>query len=394
MAAGKNFMNGSEALHMAKIFSLDREMPAILMDFENPLTRKLCELLLSRLKGERMHGKDVFTEYLGDMDYEKLRPNYCSSLAVSENSYCNGMGWSGMRITGPSELAELNRAECFTYECTNFALSYMLLCALERNGENIMEYLTLSGEEIYERAGDLYYEADIQEWLDYELFMDTEEGFEVEVDIVEYLMLGAYYIHCTLSKKKMEKKHKVRFCALGEKYSGYAGAVKYYDSFISRLRREQGFSYDAGSFLLPYLLDVFFSLKDISYQSGGGTPCLYAFTSKSMKEYKDIREKCLSHPYIEVMDKLLTYLEDPLRIRQTMDVADAVELTGSMNMTEVHHLSACYGYVGDEYVACYYHFYHDNDTFFLHPYFVYARECFDVLLTELKAGSVANGDAA
>lgn len=394
MAAGKNFMNGSEALHMAKIFSLDRELPATLMDFENPLTRKLCELLLSRMKGGRLKNKEVFTEYLGEMDYKGLRPSYYGTIAKSENSYCDGDDWSWLRITGPSEIQELNRAECFTYECTYFAFSYMLLCALERNEEDIMNYLTLSGEEIYDMLGDLYYEADIQEWLDYELFVDVNEGFAPEMDIVKYLIYGAYYVLCVLSKKEMEKEYMELFCALGDKYSGYIGAVNYYNSFISSLRNEQGISDTAGNFLLPYLLDVFFSFKDVSYQSGGGTPCLYAFTSKSMKEYKDIRERYLSHPYIEVMDKLLAFIEDPLRIRLSMENANEIELTGCRFMTQTNHLSAAYAYTEEEYVACYYHFYHDDDIFYLHPYFMYARECFDALLAELKECSVSESDAA
>lgn len=379
-------MNAEDALYAAKMLK-DKcfSNPSFI---ENIVVDKLCEALYIRLNGKKLK-KASFNQYLDTVNALGYACTEGDGINIEwKNQACDGTGWRWFRVTGPDEVEELNRSEIFTYECSDFVMSYQIYTAFKTNDVDIRAYLNEDGDTTYNALSDMVCPDNLFDWLEFGQMevCDDEASFH---NLVKYYVYGAYYIACRLSGEKMEEQYEREFERLAEetKCAPMVGCMKYYDCFFDGVLRESGYLGEAGEIMLPYLLDAFFSFKDTDPGSGCGTPCLYIYSSESMKEYKDFRNVYPTHPFIEIMDALLVLLEDPAQVLEEHSMEEGKYMfTDCLSMVEKESLSVCSAYTEKEYVACYYSF-NRGAPLILHPCFWLARECFDILLSELKTNS-------
>lgn len=354
MRQGMFFMTVDEAVLIANA------LESMQSGTDTKINKKLHQLICFRM--EKSKKQQIFDEYLDEMGF---KTNDSKEDEYMKNIACCDAGWNWMRITGPSDIIEINRSEIFTYECSYFAVSYAIYNAYTYNHYNIEESLSLTGKEIFEELSELYYFIDILEFVETIFPEENDDVYEM----LEYLTYGAYYIHCKLSGKKMDIKYKQAISCLCEKIEmNNISFSEYYDSFMEPMQQENGFTDEAGVIILPYLLDIMFSFR--GYE--GNTPCLYVYSSKTMKAYSDIEKQEVWHPYKNVMEKLLRFLENPVCVENH----ESVEVNNMPQMQEEFSV-LLQKYAEDSFVGGYYCF---NQNIFYSPYFMIMRECFDKIL--------------
>lgn len=377
-------MNASEALYLAEMLNEANSN----VFTSNIVGEKLYELLFFRLKKKKLK-KELFCRYLDVVDTMGYRKSNNGNSIERENIVCEGVGWNWNYYIGLCDTDNLNHLNIFLYECTDFAISYQIYTAFVTYGTDVKEYLEqdvgIIQATLFDAFLNMYDSLNMLEWLEYGLEEECGKGADPDV-LLKYYVYGAYYISCKVSGEKMEKKYRKEFekLALEAGMLKFVDCKKYYDSFFGCLWREKGITGKAQRLILPYVLDVYFSFKDVEPGDIVGTPHLYIYSSKSMKEYKNIRGKYATHPYIKVLDELLGILENPVKeLSMKGDGQEGIVFTDCFSMNEPNKVSTCYGYTDKEYVRCYYFFESGVDVSF-QPYFWLARECFDTLLQDLK----------
>lgn len=291
---------------------------------------------------------------------------------------CCEKGWNWQRFTGPGDEEQINKSGVFTWECSLFMYSYQLYAAVQENG---LEYEQFMGEGAMDKLVDQVIA--FAEWNEYGVLDAMFDNTIITPD--EYVTLIAYgsiFIEDKMSGKKMSAEHEQELIRLYNLcHSKFVpGALDYYDSFFCDF---DYFQMDDSCMkkLYPYLLDLMFALKS---DEDVVTPCLYIYTSDSMKEYRDIRKLYIGSKYIPYLDKLIVLLEDPMGVRKLQDSPELYE-TDIIGMRYNENYSALLAYTDTCYLGVYYSYHHKYDSKLnINPFFKPARQLFEMMLNKMK----------
>lgn len=186
------------------------------------------------------------------------------------------------------------------------------------------------------------------------LHLEMEEGVELPTD-----------------KEGMEK--------LEEEYEdlddGYI--ISYLDYFLDYIEmyfyNESKSVYPA---LMPMIMAALFTFQ--ASEEGEGA-YLYMYSSKELKEYRDLKEKYPDSPYVEKIDKMMPFLLDPVGIKETAFGGCFIPWRAEDGT------NACveYGFFDEEYAYCYMCF-ADEDEIQVPSSFSMAMSHFIHLLGEFK----------
>lgn len=260
-------------------------------------------------------------------------------------------GWNWGRIIGPREESEYEYIDYFSYSTDFIESVYQVYELVVNNGGDFERLLRNEGNA-----------TDIQnEFVEYN--MDCSVSEKEETERFRLCLLAAYYIDCSLWNKHFDEKYEAEMNGLFAKYykDGFLllgtiyddgeeedgiDAVEYIDNFLYEI--EQCMTENEASYpiLVPHYLNAHFSYIINEKEC---TQTFYFFTSKPLKEYRDLKELYPNNPHIKILDRFIPFLEDPAGMREHAD-AENVLLGAHDNCLMVS------GYFGDEYV-CGYGFY-------------------------------------
>lgn len=298
-----------------------------------------------------------------------------------------GRGWNANYMTGPTDYScYYNCRDYFDYDSRfmGYVSDLYLGILMEGDEDNFTECLSGSDEgcvDYVEVIGAISIEDGLCDEIGNRY--EPESGELSAGRIARLLILSCAYVHAFINSStipaqweeelnssydmlKKAEKHHGEWMNLEEDEDG----CMYLHSFLDTMAEMLTDNKDSYPVLIPLLLDVHFSMRQ---NCGGSGISLYFFSSREMAEYRHLRECYPESPYIERMDKLLTYLEDPA---DKKEVAEEGTYEAYEDFISMH----C-GYVGDEYV-CAYLFYEDKVC--MPKAFPLIAAYFDGLLEEFK----------
>lgn len=351
--------------------------------------------LLSVLEKDTFFAKNLFQALsckLNNASGVQMPYQYCRTggqiLSVKKNpdaaggyymSYStSGIGWNWDFIEGPTGYDYYYNSRIFDYDCRLMGYVSNLYISLSMEGmeEDYEEILSKPAEEwiaYVENYGGIYTDEELHD----ELGNVYGSGRMEPSEIARLLILcSAYvhaYVHCSTICAAWEEELDMLFYKLmydtaeEEEQINGCGYLEYFLDYFSGFLSDNKESY---AILIPLFLAVYFSMEQ---SSGGGGVTVYFYTSETMAEYKKLREKYPENPYVERMDVILPFLEDPScdRIVETEDAYEEYEA----------RVEKYNGYYGDEYVCAYLFF---EDNLVMPRMFPMTAAYFDRMLLEFK----------
>lgn len=363
------------------LFLLDKD--------ESFLSKKLARLLQMKLE-EPASDKEAcfpFYEDINGICYNVEAPTSGSYKKIG----CKEQGWSWGLITGPSESSEFYSSDFFDKEDTElfefFTIFYFGLFRTLGEAEAKVRLERLLSVKDFSEAdplldGFLLEDLDLSEAVECMKWYYTEkieESDEMPIEGFWLLVYGAYYLYCYSQDTSLKEEEMIRFNRYYGLCTGELRHVEeYLNIFLDRITECIDCSEDGSRLLLDTLLSLLFSYNR---NGEGTTPTAYFYSSKPLKEYKELRMRALLHPLIPCLDRLSALLEDPASM-----IEESHELRFDIWDGEC---MTTYGYTKEEYICCYYYYddYFEQQKCVVQYSYVFAlaRKCFQILMDAFKS---------
>lgn len=353
-----------------------------ILDRTTPFARNLKTLILSRMGEGNNHCMPYRLKRTGGQYLEVVNERKNYSCYENEALYTKGCNWN--YVHGATSVDSYAYANCFDYSVSYFALiAQFYLGLLEYGDYSFEDLINGTAEDREDFLGNLYFvccgESIREELLE---SMDISSIEEAEDLASLTLILSSAYIHYYFCGMTFPKEWRQQLCEIyqqmvllglemddkiglsippdisklekeyKEMEKGYI--MEYLDYFMDYL--EDYFNKESNSVypdFMPMLMSVLFSFQ---VDEEGCQAHLYMYSSKELKEYKDLREKYPDSSYVERMDKMLPLLLDPAGKKETA--------YGGFNIPfgENEKGAVCmeYGYYDEEYICCYMSFNEEN----------------------------------
>ena len=373
------------------------------LDRNTDFSANLKVLIQSRMGNIKNHTlpyrlKRTGGQYLG---IESERRNYRRYEGMEV--YGEGCNWN--HICAPTSVYDYAYCNEFDYDVDYFTMvSQFYLGMLEQVEFSFEELINGSPEDREDYLGTIGFvicgDSIRDELLEYMEISNVKDADDIAALA---LILSTAYVHYDINGLTFPKEWKERLCTtfqqmyilklemdekigmpippdiprLEEEYEEVRKEyiIEYLDYYIGGVLKSYLFRESKSVYpdIIPILMSVLFSFQTTE---DGSPLCFYMYSSKELKEYKDLKEKYPDSSYVERMDKFLPLLLDPAGKEDTAYGGFYVPYD------EKFAVAMANGYYDEEYVCCYMYF--SDDDFNIPKAFSMTMSYFIHLLSEFK----------